>query len=195
MSEFEVDGERFSYNIISEGDAESEFVLEIEYSGGERDEHGTATVSLGVSERGSATKKVVIGRLREWSENNPRLAMESFEVTERQVCRSGKHLGPVEEEVEVDVEELEPGVPPSDVSPGDRVAYYAQGPGSSVYGYLTEGVVDTVSPNREHPKVEVPGLVELDVGEQMKEVPLAWVVGDATETTIQEAIDRPRPSL
>jgi len=197
MSEFEADGERFSYNIIAAADAESEFVLEIEYSGGEEDEPATTTVSLGVSERGDATKEVVVGRLKEWSGNNPGLEVESFEVTERQVCRSGKHLGSVEqkEEVEIEVEELEPGVVPADVSTGDRVAYYVQGPGSTVYGYLTEGVVEAVSPNREHPKVESPGLVELDVGEQTKEVPLAWVVGDATKPAVQDAIDRPRPSL
>jgi len=195
MSEFEIAGERFSYNIISKGDADLEYLLQIEYSGPSAE--STATISLGVSGRGDATKKVILKRLREWSENNPEMEIQSFEVAERQVCREGTHLGTV---AETDVAAADsdipgPGVSPSSVSVGDRVAYYVQGPGSTIYGYISEGIVDGVHPEEDYPKVATSGCVELDTGEQSKMIPLAWVVGDATEPAIEDAIDRPRPSL
>lgn len=194
MTDFEIGGRRFSYDTPSDEDSR-ESHIEILYS--IRGEQSSATIEASVTSGETVERADIVDSLEGWQANNPLAKIVEFEVVESRKVASGNFVEVVDSTDVAGLEEgePEPGVRARELSEGSRVAYYVRGPGSSVYGYMSEGVVERVLPDREHPEVEQAGCVELDVGSQEKLVPLAWVVGDATDDDIREAIDKPRPTL
>lgn len=201
MAELTVRDQTLTYEQIAEESADRSYVVEIEY--GRRYVEGTSTdrIRLSPSRRSEVTREVLAERLAEWCEDDPEVTIESYQVIEEVECRSG-------ELVEVDrdspgAEALpddkpDPGVAASELSVGDRVAYYVGGPGHGIYGYVSEGIVEAVPPWDRSPhrhSETVTDAVELDVGDRTKEIPLAWIVGTVDSREVADAIDKPREAL
>lgn len=188
---------------VSRDDAETSFVVLIEYERGSS--AGVDRVELDVDSRMEVTEDVVAETIREWHSDSGREFVRSFEVYERIECRHG---GPTEEtrerwlidspgtaEDDGDGSSQEAGELESPVgfSAGDRVAYYVQGPESAVYGHVAEARVEKAppwmkgSPGRANRIVD--GAV-LERGGDTKDIPVEWIIGRTDDEDVAAQVDR-----
>lgn len=203
MGEFSVGDLDLFCERVSREDAETAFVVRIDYERG-----STASVDrveLDVDSRMGVTEDVVAEAIREWRSETKREFVRSFEVYERIECRHGRSAEETREQRASgssergtngngtrgqEAPELDE---PVDFSAGDRVAYYVQGPGSSVYGHVAEGRVENAppwtkgAPGRERWFVES---AVLERGGDTKEIPLEWIIGTTDDEVVAAQVDR-----
>lgn len=189
---------------VARDDAETRFVLRIEYERGSS--AGVDRVGLDVDSRMGVTEAVVTEAIREWRSDSGRKFVRSFEVYERIDCRRG---GPTEETRE-QWQIGEAGTPnesrtssrnakpeldePVGFSAGDRVAYYVQGPDSTVYGYVAEARVEKAPPWTKGAPGREEWFVDSAILERSgdtKEIPLEWIIGTTDDDEIAAMVDRP----
>ncbi|WP_254545455.1 hypothetical protein [Halomarina pelagica] len=198
MGEIEVGDQRLSFEQVAEADARQWYVLAVTYrTDGEETHVGETTIDA--ASRQEVTRDAVEEALDGWRNDHPRAKIARYEVYARVECRRGKHvadLSPEAEGREWSIDGPEPGVDAAELRPGDRVAYYAGGPRSSIYGYITEGIVVDVPSNERRPTSgEFGERAKLDLGTQRKPIPLAWIIGPVDDPEIAMAIDRKRENL
>lgn len=194
MGTLSVGDQRLSFEQIAQEAADREYLLVIEYQRARGMESETVELALDVAGRQETTKDTVQDALRKWSQRSPGTTIQSFEVVEQVECRRGERIPengkPGPEAIDGPV----PGVDAGELSPGDRVAYYVDGPHSSVYGYVAEGVVEKVPPwKRGGPSATelVRDRAVLEVGDRTREIPLAWIIGSTDDEDVADAVDRP----
>lgn len=197
MGELSIDGQRISYEPIAVADADRRYALEIEYGwpdGTTTDHHRE---ELSVSRRGDVTRELVENALSEWFDGVGNVIVRRYELVEEVECRRGELLDVERESPSLPEDKPLPGVDPETVTVGDRIAYYVDGPGSEVYGHLSEAVVEEVPPRSrsEGAGERASRAVLADVGPRTIEIPLAWIAGPVDDPEVAAAIDRPRPEL
>lgn len=227
MGMLSVGSQELSFEQIAKTAASREFRLVVEYDRPEGEGSGTTEIDLDVARRQEATKEAISSALRDWYDGSPATTIRSFEVVERIDCRRGESVGTTGDsrsdrtggaetqseaaltgdtadggatEVESEIGSIDgpaPGVDADALSEGDVVAYYVEGPHSSVYGYVAEGIVETVPPWTRG----VPGKGEViqdkavvDVGDRTREIPLAWIIGTTADDAVADAVDRQYPA-
>lgn len=203
MSVFSVGEQELFCEQTSRADAETRFVLRIEYERGST--AGVDRIELDADSRMAVTEEVVVDAIQKWDSESVREFVRSFDVYERTECRSG---GPTEESRErwmigspgTDEDdgtsggEVEAIENPVGFSAGDRVAYYVQGPESSVYGYVAEARVEKAPPWMKGSPGRADRIVNqavLERGDDTKEIPLEWIIGTTDDDDVAAQVDRP----
>ena len=205
MGEFAIGDQTLSYEQIAQSDAQHRYLLEISFRPSPSKQRETERKQLEIERRQEATQDRIETALHEWfTDRSDSVVIESYEVLEQIDCRRG---GLVETDAERGVSDApissstkstEPGVDSSDISEGDRVAYYVQGPDSSVYGYISEGIVEEVPPWEEGSQSRSHTITDealLDLGDRTKKIPLEWIIGSTDDPAVDAAIDRRRDAF
>jgi len=205
MGEFAIGDQTLSYEQIAQSDAQHRYLLEITFRPSPSKQRETERKQLDTERRQGATRDRIETALREWfTDRSDSVVIESYEVLEQIGCRRGALVETDAERGESDAssssstKNTEPGVDASVISEGDRVAYYVQGPDSSVYGYISEGIIERVPPWEEGPPSRSHTVTEevlLDLGDRTKKIPLEWIIGSTDDPDIDAVIDRRRDAF
>lgn len=205
MGEFAIDDQTLSYEQIAQSDAQHRYLLEISFRRAPSKQRETARQLLDIERRQDATQDRIETALREWfTDRSDSVVIESYEVLEQIDCRRGAVVETDAERGESNAlsspssKNTERGVDASEISEDDRVAYYVQGPDSSVYGYISEGIVQKVPPWEEGSQSRSQTVTEdalLDLGDRTKKIPLEWIIGSTDDPDVDAAIGRRRDAL
>ena len=208
MGTFSVEDQVLECEQVSRASAEPSFVLRIEYERGS--DVNVDRVELDVDSRMEVTENVTAKALDEWHSSAGPAFVRSFDVYERIECRHGGPTDETREKWMIDAskgpdsggrtefsEDDEVAVVPIGFSVGDLVAYYVQGPDSSVYGYVAEARVEKTPPWTRGTPGRGERVVDsalLDRGGRSREIPLEWIIGKTEADDIASQVDRPYES-
>ena len=191
MAEITVGDDTLDVDIIA-ADTESQFYIRVEYEdpAGERRRNEW---QLDVDKRSELTVDWIEQTLSQWSERRDDVAsLGSFLIQRVDVARRGANIDTDSATSPTDDQPIDPATATSDFpyAQGDRIAYYVDGPDSTVYGYTTDAIVTELPPIHKQHREPIQGKVEIDTGIDTKLIPTDWVVGPAADVDIDRSNEK-----
>ena len=192
MATISVDDETLSVEVVA-AETDCNYYIRVEYD----DPTGLRQRTewqLEVDSRSELTVDRIEQILTEWTSSRDDVAsLVSFSIQQVDIARRGASTTDEASSGTADDQPIDPATATSEVqySRGDRIAYYVDGPDSTVYGYTTEAVVTELPPIQKQQREPIRGKVEIDTGPDTKLIPTDWISGLAADVTV----DQPNENL
>ncbi|AQL44762.1 hypothetical protein BV210_18610 (plasmid) [Halorientalis sp. IM1011] len=191
MATISVDDETLSVEVVA-AETDCNYYIRVEYDDSTGSRQRTEW-QLEVDSRSELTVDRIEQILTEWTSSRDDVAsLTSFSIQRVDIARRGTSTTDEASSGTADNQPIDPATATSrfPYSPGDRIAYYVDGPDSTVYGYTTEAVVTELPPIQKQNREPIRGKVEIDTGADTKVIPDDWIVGPAADVTVDKPNDR-----
>lgn len=191
MATISVDDETLSVEVLA-AETDCNYYIRVVYDDPTGSRQRTEW-QLEVDNRSELTVDRIEQILTDWKSSRDDVAsLASFSIQQVDIARRGTSTTAEASSERADDQPIDTATATSEFpySPGDRIAYYVDGPDSTVYGYSTEAVVTELPPIQKQNREPIRGKVEIDTRPDTKLIPADWVVGLAADVTVDKPNDR-----
>lgn len=196
MTQISIGDDNLDVEVVAEG-TDSQFYIRVEFEDIDGNRRRNEW-QLNVENRRGMTIEWIEEMLTEWKARRDDVAsLATFSIQKVDVARRGYRTdlkgAPTPPADPTDEESLlgQANTGEFKYSVGDRIAYYVDGPESTIYGYTTDAIVIDLPPIERRNKEPIQEKAEVDTGVNTKLIPTEWIVGPASEVDI----DRPNKKI